>query len=217
MAVAATTTQSPSHNVAMMSEKQAVNGASGATDAAAKSESTDVEADPTKSKKKKKRSMGSRLKRMIPFVGGGGDSDSDSDDDGEPAAVMTHIDPSQDTTDPTPFTHKPLVLASLVDPKSLEALDALGGVDGVLEGLKVDGLKGLTSAGEEMEERRRVYGKNVLPSKKTKGLLELMWLALKDKVLVSHPKAPAGRFLVRGTALTSSFSLRYSFTLWVVS
>ena len=36
-----------------------------------------------------------------------------------------------------------------------------------------------------IDERRRVYGENVLPTRKTKSLLQLMWLALKDKVLVS--------------------------------
>ncbi|GJE94582.1 cation-translocating P-type ATPase [Phanerochaete sordida] len=35
-----------------------------------------------------------------------------------------------------------------------------------------------------IEDRHRVYGENVLPSRKTKSLLQLMWLALKDKVLV---------------------------------
>ncbi|KAH9831589.1 calcium-translocating P-type ATPase [Rhodofomes roseus] len=35
-----------------------------------------------------------------------------------------------------------------------------------------------------MDERRRVFGANVLPTRKTKSLLQLMWLALKDKVLV---------------------------------
>ena len=37
----------------------------------------------------------------------------------------------------------------------------------------------------DIDERRRVFGTNVLPTKKTKSLLQLMWLALKDKVLVS--------------------------------
>lgn len=36
-----------------------------------------------------------------------------------------------------------------------------------------------------LEERRRVFGENVLPTRKTKSSLQLMWLALKDKVLVS--------------------------------
>ncbi|EJF64840.1 calcium-translocating P-type ATPase [Dichomitus squalens LYAD-421 SS1] len=35
-----------------------------------------------------------------------------------------------------------------------------------------------------LEERRRVFGANTLPIRKTKSLLQLMWLALKDKVLV---------------------------------
>ncbi|KAI0833641.1 calcium-translocating P-type ATPase [Trametes gibbosa] len=35
-----------------------------------------------------------------------------------------------------------------------------------------------------IDERRRVFGENTLPSRKTKSLLQLMWLALKDKVLV---------------------------------
>lgn len=36
-----------------------------------------------------------------------------------------------------------------------------------------------------MEDRHRVFGENVLPIRKTKSLLQLMWMALKDKVLVS--------------------------------
>lgn len=36
----------------------------------------------------------------------------------------------------------------------------------------------------DIDERHRVFGENVLPTRKTKSLLALMWLALKDKVLV---------------------------------
>ena len=35
-----------------------------------------------------------------------------------------------------------------------------------------------------LDNRRRVYGENALPPARSKTLLELMWLALKDKVLV---------------------------------
>lgn len=35
-----------------------------------------------------------------------------------------------------------------------------------------------------MEQRRGVYGANVLPDRKSKSLLQLMWMALKDRVLV---------------------------------
>jgi Ca2+-transporting ATPase len=37
-----------------------------------------------------------------------------------------------------------------------------------------------------IEDRRRVYGENVLPVRIAKTLLQLMWAALKDKVLVSN-------------------------------
>lgn len=36
-----------------------------------------------------------------------------------------------------------------------------------------------------LDEQRRVYGQNVLPHRALKSLLALMWMALKDKVLVS--------------------------------
>jgi Ca2+-transporting ATPase len=34
------------------------------------------------------------------------------------------------------------------------------------------------------EDRRRVYGENILPQRASKTLLQLMWMALKDKVLI---------------------------------
>ncbi|KAG8728525.1 hypothetical protein FRC12_021666, partial [Ceratobasidium sp. 428] len=134
-----------------------------------------------------------------------------SGDDAEDAAP-SHIDPSQDQTDPTPFEQKPLVLASLVDPKNLPGLEGMGGTEGLMRGLGTDTNLGLRSwqysdpthrsdpesgngggagAGGDspitratVEDRKRVYGVNQLPSRKSKSLLLLMWLALKDKVLV---------------------------------
>jgi Ca2+-transporting ATPase len=35
-----------------------------------------------------------------------------------------------------------------------------------------------------LNERRKIYGRNVLPHRPSKTLLQLMWAALKDKVLV---------------------------------
>lgn len=128
----------------------------------------------------------------------------------EEKAVAASIDPEKDTMDPTPFREKPSRLAMLVDPKSLDDLEKIGGVEGLLVGLGVDGTKGLSVRGEKgqavevgdargrvdlagsgpewrasMEDRRRIYGKNDLPPRKSKSLLLLMWLAFKDKVLVS--------------------------------
>ncbi|WWC61624.1 calcium-translocating P-type ATPase, PMCA-type [Kwoniella dejecticola CBS 10117] len=120
-----------------------------------------------------------------------------------------HLDPDNDKTDPTPFREKPSRLAMLVDPKSLDDLEKIGGIDGLLQGLGVDGKKGLnvgTSEGTtengaprssnempggnepqwrtSMEDRRRIYGRNELPERKSKSLLQLMWIAFKDKVLI---------------------------------
>lgn len=89
----------------------------------------------------------------------------------------------------------------------------MGGVEGLMRGLGTDPTKGLRSwqysdSGQRVdpesgqgggagaggdspqsrasaEDRKRVYGVNQMPSRKSKSLLLLMWLALKDKVLVS--------------------------------
>lgn len=120
----------------------------------------------------------------------------------------SHLDPEKDTTDPTPFREKPSRLAMLVDPKSLDDLEKIGGVQGMLEGLGVDSKTGLgdeTHRGEgaprsgretpsgsgpqfqaDLEKRRAVYGRNDLPERPSKTLLQLMWIAFKDKVLVSE-------------------------------
>lgn len=185
-----------------------------------------------------------------------------------PAAPDVSLD---ENIDPAPFHFKPYQLASLVDPKNIQALTDMGGSDGLLRGLGThrkrglsgelhspaahagsqtnlahghgdgsssgagkgasqrhdpsggggtsvhavpnikitgdDGKEGEAELGDEertaedvdkvdaddqsayaatMEDRHRVFGENVLPTRKTKSLLQLMWLALKDKVLVSN-------------------------------
>ncbi|KAF7312342.1 Calcium-transporting ATPase [Mycena indigotica] len=146
--------------------------------------------------------------------------------------------------DPTPFRYRPNHLAMMLDPKNLETLEEMGGVDGLLESLGTSpdtGLRGdsltrtqTTASGQgpgdgrpgagvgasqrhdpekgaetvpaitltdpqgekstdwdstaafsaSLNERRRVYGDNVLPRRKTKSLLSLMYAAMKDKVLI---------------------------------
>ena len=110
-----------------------------------------------------------------------------------------------------PFAFKPVQLTRLVDPKSLEKLDNLGGVEGLLRGLGTSLRCGLssdplrnrsstapygmqitpTSPAYEatIEDRQRIYGQNVLPQRPSKTLLCLVWLALQDKVIVS-PMTP---------------------------
>lgn len=152
--------------------------------------------------------------------------DSDSDEDGGKKKkkkgkeeLVSHLDPSKDTTDPTPFHEKPSTLAMLVDPKSLDDLEKVGGVQGLLNGLGVDPSRGLPaesgpqsgaprSSSEQRaidggdgaqwsasyEQRRKVYGRNDLPERKSKSIFQLMWMAFKDKVLVrtslSRPSVP---------------------------
>jgi Ca2+-transporting ATPase len=161
-----------------------------------------------------------------------------------------------DAIDPTPFKYKPFQLASLVDAKDFNGLDALGGVERLLAGLgtncqtglskralqnesngtpgsqgdgrpgagtRIDapqqhdrrgddgggGVPGIVVTAPEgdahskredtphefsddddpaffatLEQRRRVYGRNVLPHRRVKTLLQLMYAAWKDKVLV---------------------------------
>ncbi|KDQ14940.1 hypothetical protein BOTBODRAFT_109588 [Botryobasidium botryosum FD-172 SS1] len=117
--------------------------------------------------------------------------------------ALQHIDPTTDTTDPTPFAHIPLKLASLVDPKNLQALESLGGVTALIQGLGTNRTKGLSkralgaqdSDEKEQEpsekaysgtlqDRQRVYGHNVLPTRASKSLWMFMWLAFKDRVLI---------------------------------
>lgn len=169
------------------------------------------------SKHKRKWSIGtwsSNGKERDVFVVETEDNDSDEDSDKKKKKkgkeeLVSHLDPSKDTTDPSPFKEKPSTLAMLVDPKSLDDLEKIGGVQGLLNGLGVDPSRGLPaenssnsgaprSSSEQRaidggdgaqwsatyEQRRKVYGRNDLPERKSKSIFQLMWEAFKDKVLV---------------------------------
>lgn len=100
--------------------------------------------------------------------------------------------------DPTPFSIRPTDLADLVDPKSVAKLRDLGGLDKIMASLGTDAMQGLDYTGEApssanrpdgwviagSQDRERVFGRNVLPEKKGKSLLLLMWLALQDRILI---------------------------------
>ena len=178
--------------------------------------------------------------------------DTDTKRKGAELARPALLDLKQEANlDVHPFAFKPLQLASLVDPKNLETLESMGGVNALLRGLgthptqglgtgsgpplthlaspdatlrsftvshatdkeppkpdimvtspagEPEGLQSTASLGDgvptefqsseeayraSIEDRRRIFGRNVLPRRPTKSLLQLMWLALKDKVLVS--------------------------------
>ncbi|KAJ1022466.1 hypothetical protein NDA16_003455 [Ustilago loliicola] len=124
----------------------------------------------------------------------------------------------QRNVDPRPFPLRPIELADLLDPKSVEKLRDFGGVKGILAGLGTDEHRGLDLGGTKTieagtappkqdietgsasdhavtsrdpnfvdaseDDRIRVFGRNVLPERKSNSLLLLMWLALQDKILI---------------------------------
>ena len=116
------------------------------------------------------------------------------DEDAKEKVELEDEDDSIVDTRPFPSEFTPLKLARLVDPKSIQALTELGGADGVLKALGTDAKHGISGShpvgtasspfAASLEDRQRVYGRNMLPSRKSMTLLQLMWKALKDKVLV---------------------------------
>lgn len=123
---------------------------------------------------------------------GGADAKHDAENEKPPEIV--------DVEDPTPFAFRPKQLAEIAEDKDVDALAKLGGTEGLLKGLGTDKAHGLSShaigevsnekSGGEgayaatIEDRKRVYGVNTMPPQKSKSLLQLMWIALQDKVLV---------------------------------
>ncbi|KAF2862837.1 calcium-translocating P-type ATPase [Piedraia hortae CBS 480.64] len=120
-----------------------------------------------------------------------------------------------------PFAFATGHLSKLLNPKSLGAFHAMGGLAGIEKGLRTDRNTGLrvdegrlegrvtleeakaassaarptaveppeattlpTAATGSFEDRKQVFGNNVMPQKKQKGILKLMWLAYNDKVLI---------------------------------
>ena len=119
--------------------------------------------------------------------------------------------------DPAPFAFTNTQVGKrLYDPKDLNFLGAIGGLEGLSFGLQVDLTKGLSpdedildvvvtledvwralstglrpqtvnSGGiqkDRFRDRRRVFGENKIPIRPPKNILQLMWIALHDKVLV---------------------------------
>jgi len=160
----------------------------------------------------------------------------ESDEHEEPMKTNHQLELAQDEAiDPKPFQFKPYQLAHMLDPKSLEALIAMGGIKGLLRGLGTDAAHGLSTEDAStrihekhglgsgashsekshnekppeivltepsgnigaptddrsafmasFDDRKRVYGNNILPTRISKTLLQLMWAAMKDKVLVNR-------------------------------
>ncbi|KAF8860891.1 P-type calcium ATPase [Acephala macrosclerotiorum] len=143
--------------------------------------------------------------------------------------VMHPEEEDEDDIKENPFALSPKALSILVDSKSIAAFRAVGGLRGIVHGLRTDSssglsldegcLDGIVSSGvvttstnprplnyrtfslvkprcparsslgqltssELYVDRKRVFGENRLPEKKTKGVLEIMWITFNDKVLI---------------------------------
>ncbi|RFU24940.1 hypothetical protein B7463_g11403, partial [Scytalidium lignicola] len=128
-----------------------------------------------------------------------------------------------------PFASSPGQLSKLFNPKSLTAFWALGGLHGLVLGLRTDCSSGLSldemaldgtvefdevtattssafprkgkpsprglvrsttsssirhASSERYVDRKRVFGTSRLPEKKSKNLLQIMWMTFNDKVLI---------------------------------
>ncbi|KAJ3767782.1 Ca-transporting ATPase [Lentinula raphanica] len=72
----------------------------------------------------------------------GGDEAGKDQEDGTRTQVELI---EEEDVDPAPFAFSPLALARLLDPKSYDALEVLGGIHGILHGLGTDPARGLVT------------------------------------------------------------------------
>lgn len=95
-------------------------------------------------------------------------------------------------TDPTPFQFKPYQLAHLLGSTCLATLEDIGGVSGLLQGLGTNPATGLlttctstSTPSATFEDRKRVYGSNVIPLRKSETFFQFGCAALLENGLVS--------------------------------
>ncbi|XP_074078519.1 plasma membrane calcium-transporting ATPase 4-like [Macrotis lagotis] len=79
-------------------------------------------------------------------------------------------------------------LRSLMELRSTDAVthinEQYGSVLGICEKLNTSPIEGLSGNPDDLERRKRVFGKNFIPPKKPKTFLELVWEALQDATLI---------------------------------
>jgi P-type Ca2+ transporter type 2C len=99
-----------------------------------------------------------------------------------------------------PFACSPEMLTSMFNPKDVAAFVALEGMSGLQNGLRTDLQAGLSQDETTIlqgpsgpgpppqpghfADRIAAFGKNRIPKRKDKTLLQLMWITLNDKVLI---------------------------------
>lgn len=85
------------------------------------------------------------------------------------------------------FSLNPDQLSTLIDPKNPWVLKAIGGPENlakILVSSPKSGLADSQTSPSEIEQREKVYGKNLLPEKKSANLFKIILLTLNDKVLI---------------------------------
>lgn len=70
-------------------------------------------------------------------------------------------------------------IQDLIEGRRMECLSHHGGIEGLAKSLRVDLITG--NKGRDWKD---VYGKNILPERKSPTILKLMWLAYKDRTLI---------------------------------
>ncbi|KAM9859488.1 plasma membrane calcium-transporting ATPase 2 isoform 5-T5 [Aulostomus maculatus] len=79
-------------------------------------------------------------------------------------------------------------LRSLMELRGTEAVVKLqedyGGVEGLCKRLKTSPTEGLAGVQGDLDKRKELYGKNLIPPKKPKTFLQLVWEALQDVTLI---------------------------------
>ncbi|XP_055000223.1 plasma membrane calcium-transporting ATPase 4 isoform X1 [Sorex araneus] len=79
-------------------------------------------------------------------------------------------------------------LRKLMELRSLDALQQIntnyGGVLSLCNKLKTSPVEGLSGNPADLEKRKQVFGQNLIPPKKPKTFLELVWEALQDVTLI---------------------------------
>ncbi|XP_051271176.1 plasma membrane calcium-transporting ATPase 2 isoform X4 [Dicentrarchus labrax] len=79
-------------------------------------------------------------------------------------------------------------LRSLMELRGTEAVVKLqedyGGTEGLCKRLKTSPTEGLAGAQPDLDKRKEIFGKNLIPPKKPKTFLQLVWEALQDVTLI---------------------------------
>lgn len=72
---------------------------------------------------------------------------------------------------------------TLLEEKEISSLEKMGGLEGILKELKTNKETGIMEM-SSIEERKEVFGRNVLPDPPSKSFLRLFWEAITDLMLI---------------------------------